>query len=86
MCVGLLVYDLVFVGIRIEMYGVAGEMCVTGTGRPAKAESTGHFFFVCVCVCGLFGPGLLDVTPPPSSKRAHDFQVTTLNGGWQVEC
>jgi hypothetical protein len=51
MCVGLLVYDLVFVGIRIEMYGVAGEMCVTGTGRPAKAESTGHFFFVCVCVC-----------------------------------
>jgi hypothetical protein len=52
MCVGLLVYDLVFVGIRIEMYGVAGEMCVTGTGR-LSSESREYrplLFFVVVWI------------------------------------
>jgi hypothetical protein len=70
MCVGLLVYDLVFVGIRIEMYGVAGEMCVTGTGRPAKAESTGHFFFCCCVDCSAPGCWM--------SRRLHHLNAHTI--------
>jgi hypothetical protein len=64
MCVGLLVYDLVFVGIRIEMYGVR-EMCVTGTGRQQARPAT-YFSY--------FRPQVFDVTPLPSSKRTHDFK------------